>query len=113
MTFRSDRFGKGSGQLNLFGSMERPRSADLSVFPASKMRGSIRDAAGEILALPLSSQKAKLHTEIGLLRLRLQRMGISPTIVVREVEAYKSGIEGEMRRQIIMTILRDERGGAA
>ncbi|RWM29795.1 MAG: hypothetical protein E5Y01_31815 [Mesorhizobium sp.] len=77
------------------------------------MVGAARAAATEILSLPSLKQRAKFNLEVGLLRLRLQRLGFSSMQVAVEVSAFRLTIECEMRRQIVRQVLRDSQDGAA
>ncbi|MHA6687705.1 DUF6074 family protein [Mesorhizobium sp. A556] len=104
MNARTKPFAGSGTQLDFFPILQLQQGvpcAKLFAFPSERMVGSMRDAAADILALPPKRQSTRLQLEVGLLRLRLQRLGISPSKISTEVGVYRAGIESEMRNRLI------------
>jgi CRISPR/Cas system CSM-associated protein Csm3 (group 7 of RAMP superfamily) len=103
-----------TAQLDLFDRSEtKVPPAALSIFPASSMKGELRAAARSVLAQPIERQADHKRRCADVFRRLFLRRGLSRVEIDRAVAEFKRTLDDEIRRQLVLTILREERDGAA
>ncbi|WP_376704190.1 DUF6074 family protein [Mesorhizobium sp. ISC25] len=103
-----------SRQLSLFDvpiPIALNRSAEVVLHPAW-CRSLVSQAAREILTRPVTKQGWHRRDQMAIFRARVAARGLGAAAIEREMKTFDSTLQCELRRQVIMSILRDQ-GDAA
>jgi hypothetical protein len=91
-----------------------PATAELIAFPASRMRGRLRDTASFILSKPPAKRDWHRRNQAGRVWDEAKRSRLPDHIAGQQMRAFATALENEMRKQVICSILFDHhRDGAA
>ncbi|MER9306776.1 DUF6074 family protein [Mesorhizobium sp. M0496] len=100
-------------QLSFFELLDRPKvSAEIHCLP-TWTRNLVRQAASDILMRPVEKQDWHRRDQVSIFRNRMAARGLPAAAIEHEATAFIVALECEMRRQVIWSIIWNERGDAA
>ncbi|TGQ79331.1 hypothetical protein EN850_20805 [Mesorhizobium sp. M8A.F.Ca.ET.207.01.1.1] len=103
-----------AAQLDLFTVLDRPANAEIIAFPAERMVGLMREIASELLTICEKPDRDLRYREmVRPLRAHLGALSLPPEDVRRHMDALRAGVAAQARKQLILSILHDQRGDAA